>query len=267
MKNLKQKLLNSSEGKFNFHTDFRAALIPDPKDDRDIVLSAYKKPRRIPKVVDWYVEEMEIKNQGQTNTCVGQSCAYLKQIQEFFEHLYHYNFDGFDLYNECKKIDNYPADGTFLRIGLKILSKQGVKPEGINTSKRYKISSYARLDGLEAMKYAITSTGPIVIGIKVYENMERVEENGFVPEPKGAYYGGHAVVVTGYDDFKGGFRFLNSWGKEWGINGTAWLSYDYIEKHMIDAWSAIDEDDPIAETWLDLGAMKKDIEIMRKTDA
>jgi len=48
-------------------------------------------------------------------------------------------------------------------------------------------------------------------------------------------FGGHAMCVIGYDDYKfqneyekpmGGFQIMNSWGPEWGKNGLAWVSYD-----------------------------------------
>jgi hypothetical protein len=46
-----------------------------------------------------------------------------------------------------------------------------------------------------------------------------------------AGFGGHAMCVIGYDDFKfgqeGGFQIMNSWGPDkWGKNGIAWVSYD-----------------------------------------
>lgn len=248
-----------AENKYSLKRDFRPALVPDPIDERDVVLSAYLKPRRIPKAVEWYFSELPIKDQGQTNTCVGQSCTYLKEVQEYFEHKAVFEFDANKLYEDCKKIDDYPGDGTFLRIGLKILFNDGLSANGLSTPERYKISSYARLEGVEDMKYALASTGPIVVGIKVYENMENVKEDGFVPESEGSFLGGHAVMITGYDDTRGGFRMVNSWGKEWGIDGTAWLSYNFIEQNMMDAWSAIDTDDPVAKSFINVVKLKKDV--------
>lgn len=256
-----KKLSSYFAGKNNFSLkrDFRPALVPDPVDERDIVLKAYLKPRRIPKAVEWYFSELPIRDQGQTNTCVGQSCSSMKIAQEYFEHKAIFDFDGYSLYDECKKIDDYSGDGTFLRIALKVLANDGLSPNGISTLEKYKIGSYARLEGLEDMKYALASTGPIVIGIKVYENMENVKEDGFVPEAEGSMLGGHAILITGYDDTKGGFRMVNSWGKDWGIDGTAWLSYNFIEQNMMDAWSAIDVDDPVAKTFLNMAKLKKDV--------
>jgi len=39
---------------------------------------------------------------------------------------------------------------------------------------------------------------------------------------------GHAVLIVGYDDTIGAFKFVNSWGTFWGNDGYAWLSYDFF---------------------------------------
>ncbi|MGB1032212.1 MAG: DUF4384 domain-containing protein, partial [Flavobacteriales bacterium] len=50
-------------------------------------------------------------------------------------------------------------------------------------------------------------------------------------------FGGHAMCVIGYDDYKygdeGGFEIMNSWGQEWGDDGIGWVRYkdfDYFVK-------------------------------------
>jgi hypothetical protein len=44
-----------------------------------------------------------------------------------------------------------------------------------------------------------------------------------------AGFGGHAMCVIGYDDYKfgeeGGFQLQNSWTPQWGKNGRAWVRY------------------------------------------
>lgn len=51
------------------------------------------------------------------------------------------------------------------------------------------------------------------------------------PDPHCAR-GGHAVLLTGYDDERKAFHMINSWGDDWPSpweGGMFWLAYDYVE--------------------------------------
>jgi len=41
--------------------------------------------------------------------------------------------------------------------------------------------------------------------------------------------GGHGMVITGYDDTRGAYRVLNSWGTDWGDRGYLWWDYASVE--------------------------------------
>lgn len=45
----------------------------------------------------------------------------------------------------------------------------------------------------------------------------------------GTHCGGHAMVITGYDDTRAAYRVLNSWGTDWGDNGYIWWDYASLE--------------------------------------
>jgi len=38
----------------------------------------------------------------------------------------------------------------------------------------------------------------------------------------------HAMILVGYDDSKKAFRVRNSWGADWGDNGSIWVDYDFF---------------------------------------
>jgi Papain family cysteine protease len=40
---------------------------------------------------------------------------------------------------------------------------------------------------------------------------------------------GHAMLITGYDDTRGAYRVLNSWGTDWGDRGYMWWDYAALE--------------------------------------
>jgi Domain of unknown function (DUF4384)/Papain family cysteine protease len=50
-----------------------------------------------------------------------------------------------------------------------------------------------------------------------------------------AKHGRHAMTFIGYDDRRQAFRLINSWGKDWGDGGYAWLSYDMAMTHVTNA--------------------------------
>lgn len=44
--------------------------------------------------------------------------------------------------------------------------------------------------------------------------------------------GGHAVLITGYDDEQKVFIFKNSWGPEWGHEGYGFVTFDHIDNFI-----------------------------------
>ena len=48
--------------------------------------------------------------------------------------------------------------------------------------------------------------------------------------------GGHAIIVTGYDESNKLFKIRNSWGKDVGDQGEFYMTYDYFETMTMDAY-------------------------------
>lgn len=57
----------------------------------------------------------------------------------------------------------------------------------------------------------------------------------FINDVKHLNFGGHAVIITGYDDKLKLFKIRNSWGEEQGDHGEFYMSYDYFEAMNIDS--------------------------------
>jgi C1A family cysteine protease len=53
-------------------------------------------------------------------------------------------------------------------------------------------------------------------------------------------FGGHAVLVVGYDDSQSRFIVRNSWGTQWGLHGYFLMPYAYLTNRRLasDFWSA-----------------------------
>jgi len=97
-------------------------------------------------------------------------------------------------------------------------------------SRTYKIrgssapSSYG--GSVDKVKAALAH-GPLVTTLSVYSDF-LTYAGGIYKHVTGAYAGGHAVSLVGYDDAKRAWLIRNSWGQEWGESGFAWVSWDDV---------------------------------------
>lgn len=83
---------------------------------------------------------------------------------------------------------------------------------------------------------ALSSNQPIYFGTAV-DNSFFNDQNGFIPMPNLQTFspiGGHAIALVGYGQYnpaaldKKYFKFINSWGSEWGQNGFGFFDEDYV---------------------------------------
>lgn len=73
---------------------------------------------------------------------------------------------------------------------------------------------------------------PIALGAKLGDRFMRWNSDAVIdydtylnPGMQHAY---HAMVLAGYDDSRGAFKVINSWGSTWGNAGTIWVDYDFF---------------------------------------
>jgi len=191
---------------------FKGDLIPSPKDDRDYALSS------VSPIIQRYPEvcpapfDSTISNQGNIPSCVGHSLSGIKQYLELKEKISK-DFDGDWLYYECKKIDGYPdLRGTYLRVGLEVLRKTGVKPIGETDPSPYKIETYVRNDdgSFEGIKKAIFLYGMVLAG---FTGSNPGWQGEIVRAPQtGETTWGHAIRLVAYE--KNYLIGQNSWGEQ-----------------------------------------------------
>ena len=118
-----------------------------------------------------------------------------------------------------------------------------------NQATRNTAVSYARYDDIDSvgknqlsntistLKASLSAGIPIITGFTCYSNLYNAIK-GVIPKANGNIIGGHAILLVGYDDSKQLFKFKNSWGKSWGVNGYGFLPYSYyLSGDMTDCWS------------------------------
>lgn len=82
---------------------------------------------------------------------------------------------------------------------------------------------------VERVKLALAGNKPVVVGMVVLENFLTLKSSDPVWYPgigKTNVFGGHAMVVIGFDDSRKAFEVMNSWGTGWANGGFAWIRYD-----------------------------------------
>ncbi|HLN01016.1 MAG TPA: C1 family peptidase [Bryobacteraceae bacterium] len=97
---------------------------------------------------------------------------------------------------------------------------------------------------------------PSMFGFPAYDEYMNAGPDGKVafPGPRSQLNGGHANVAVGYDDQMavgtdtGALLVRNSWGTAWGMQGYAWLSYNYVTQGLaVDWWTVV------KQSWVDTG--------------
>lgn len=125
-----------------------------------------------------------------------------------------------DLYNQCQAVDEWPGnnyDGTSVRAGAKILHQLGY------------IESYHWAWDLNTLIDTVLMRAPVVVGTSWYDGMMSPDDE-YILRVNGRLQGGHAYLVNGVNIKKELFRIKNSWGRSWGRQGAAYITFDDMER-------------------------------------
>ncbi|MBL7954351.1 MAG: hypothetical protein JNJ91_04885 [Flavobacteriales bacterium] len=209
------------------------------------------------------------QNQGQQGSCVAWASAYAaRTIVQAAATKQDPNSTAFSpafMYNQIK-IENSDCQGSYIQRAMDQMKGGGALPYSqfgytdescakLPTEEQRRQASQFRIKGSQrlsksddprsmvdmvAMKQQLAQGSPIVIGMMVGGSFmqDMMGQDKWLPTQSDYAmrgFGGHAMCVIGYDDYKfqneyekpmGGFQIMNSWGPEWGKNGLAWVSYD-----------------------------------------
>lgn len=137
------------------------------------------------------------------------------------------------IYWEAQKIDpweggSYPNafpqyEGTSVLAGAKVMVKQ------LKAARSYHWGF-----SLEDLIMGVGYHGPAVLGVTWYDSMYTPNRNGFI-SPYGNVVGGHCILCKAVSVKHKRFTLHNSWGKDWGIGGDAYITFD-------DMWTLLNDD-------------------------
>ncbi|MFK8045153.1 MAG: C1 family peptidase [Crocinitomicaceae bacterium] len=210
-------------------------------------------------------------NQGSQGSCVGWSSGYAAQTILYSKatgkNPNNVTFSPSFLYNQ---IALKGCQGTYLQKAMELMYNKGSLPfsrfaynenecntkptrSQIEAAANFRTKGFNRLskDGnnyqtdLLAIKQNLAQGAPVVIGMMVGGTfMSKMNGKSLWTPANSDYeqrgFGGHAMCVIGYDDYKtneeGAFQIMNSWGETWGDRGVFWIRYSDFEEFNKEAY-------------------------------
>jgi hypothetical protein len=107
--------------------------------------------------------------------------------------------------------------------------------EEMTRALNYRIRGWWKLDArdLAAVKGQLTERRPVIFAMTIGPAFKAFKgDSVFDTLETGAETIGHSMVLVGFDDARGAFRLMNSFGRGWGDNGYAWISYALWRSQM-----------------------------------
>jgi hypothetical protein len=217
-------------------------FVPDPQDhpvSRYLAAvplpAAYRCPVKAP-----------VLNQGTAPQCVAYSGVLGRTITEQPEAHELVAFDAGDLF----RLAGGGPNGAEIRNAAAALLKTGaLATSTARKGERLKIASYALCRTVFEAKTAVYARGWAWLGVDWRNSWFRPHGDGTLPYPD-SVAGGHAISIIGWDDAHtvpngtpGALLIQNSWGPKWGVAGTCWLPYAYLDASL-ECFVTIDAPDP-----------------------
>jgi len=231
--------------------------IPSPLDIRDIGIMAYATVlsdfgRSFDIVPEHLMYE---KNQENIPSCVGHVASYDKDITEYLQTRKMENHSpGFIYANRKDTVTELLGnEGMVPRDAAKKIVRDGavlyedfpyndfyknlkdkITPELLKKAYPRRASAFYYVTNEFEVKTALTNGHAVWTMVPIYASFYKPNAKGLVPIPnknKERFDGYHEILITGWREE--GYRFINSWGNEWGDNKFGILPYDYPIQEMM----------------------------------
>ncbi len=242
------------------------------------------------------------RNQGRQGSCVAWASAYaartILESKRTGRRPDQVAFSPSFMYNQIK-IDGSNCQGSYIKRAMDNMYGQGAvlykdfsydesscakEPSAMLKRKAndFKIKGFQRLtetgqssmEEMLSIKQNLAKGSPVVIGMMVGGSFmtNMMGKDVWIPTRSDydkSGFGGHAMCVIGYDDFKesGSFLIMNSWGEDWGNKGVCWVRYSDFKEFNVESYGLYPMGDANAKVetrfkgsfGLELNAGKKNI--------
>jgi hypothetical protein len=170
-------------------------------------------------------------DQGEEGACTGFSASIQSSIRN------HRYYDAFWLYNEAKKIDDWPGEdyeGSSVRAALEVLLNVGhrrvFRGRSLDPNPTEGIHAFRWAKTVDEVRTAISEGEPVVLGIDWpydYYDPILIGREWWLPPIDGRIAGGHAICCNGASDRRQAVKLVNSWGSSYPL---VWLPYDDLQR-------------------------------------
>lgn len=221
-----------------------SGTIPSPYDIRDYRLDKSLIPDESSMPVEFLLDPVFIKNQGNKSTCIPHVLSEILEYHHYKDTHRRVRFST-QFINGMRDDSDYDGKGMSLRDGLKCIQKYGdvpyeylpgndevkgasfavrnKKPELLQIAQKYRIKNYYKIKSNAELKYALMHHGPVIVSIKLY-TLSYLDENWKYCFDSSESYSSHTVMVLGWVGNQ--WLLQNSWSTRWGSRGCFYLDMD-----------------------------------------
>jgi C1A family cysteine protease len=199
-----------------------------------------------------------IRDQGDRGTCT----AFAVTANHEFCRSHSLRLSEEDLFWQCFTVDpSCLANGTCFPGALMVLLNSGqveysvwpysdvnptadqyVPPATVATAERHQITGCRPIEPTIAnIQEQLVAENFVMVGMKVFKHWLRAGTMviGLPPHPQ-EEIGNHAMLAVGFKgdpgDKDGYLIVRNSWGKNWGEGGYGYVSYECVERYLLEAY-------------------------------
>lgn len=197
---------------------------------------------------EFELKTVRIKNQMDVGSCVAHS---LSSILEYYNNKQNNNPTEMSIgyiYGN-RSTSDYKGEGMIVRDALEAVRKYGdvyksdfseyaridnievpmatvlyemQKDKLYEKGYPHRISQYCRVRSANAIKASLYAGNPVLIAMEWFNDMDVVD--GVLVTSYMGSAGGHCMFIYGWNEI--GWKVQNSWGEEWGNNGTMIVPYN-----------------------------------------
>ena len=196
-----------------------------------------------------------VRDQGQRGTCVAFAVTAAHEVARSVGIAVSEDLSEEALFWSCKLIDGNWTSGTTFSSAAGALGVTGQPLEGVwpynprraagirydppcSPTTDWHTAGLARTSsGLASVRREIDAGRPVVLGLTVFDTLFIPTSAGRIDAPAtgSPARGRHAVLAVGHD--ADALLVRNSWGTTWALGGYGWLTNEYAEHHIREAWA------------------------------